>query len=601
MKNEFTISTEEYIQEYEEYDKAREQLLALYSGKKTNKTDPEIKNKTSDDNSYHLSKSSEFPHDFLIEDRVIEANRQYPSETDNLHPQLKVIQPPSSSKGILLTEKISEISFDNLNNLANKNDTLLFKEKKSLPIETLSQDNISETDNRFLDKLTTSSPKQKINENSIPEVKETKIKNIDFYIYEKLIEIHKFKCFEGELYIYDNQLGCYSLLNERQLKVIIRSGWERSIEQQLTKFKVDDVIDRLKSNKNIQINDNSFDSQTSYINFLNGVYSITEQRLLTHSPKYNFTNYINACYKRNDPKGQTFTNFLTQCTNGEKEKILMLQEIIGYIISNYTTAKKFFVFIGKPHTGKSTILDVLKEIIGGQYTSAIPLHRLGERFMKARLSKVKLNISGEINDGILKDLDTIKSLTGNDEIEAEFKGKDSFSFKNKARLAFAGNNMPLLKSADHSSAFFDRMVISIFNNTVPAHERDYYLKEKLLAERDYIVSWAVEGLLRLINNNFIFTECKESKQFKMQYIKEMNTVPNFLETCCSIDKDNEELKTHKRDLYSFYIKFCKDNCYTALNKYEFFNELKKLDLKKVKFRINGSTPLEGFKGITLIK
>ncbi|WP_432199343.1 DNA primase family protein [Anoxybacillus gonensis] len=425
-----------------------------------------------------------------------------------------------------------------------------------------------------------------------------KIKNVDYDVYIRLLKRHIFKCCEGRMYLYDENTGCFKELNDNQLKIVVRSDWPKEIERLLTKSKVDDIIDRLKSCNKIQVGNSDFDSYTHFINFKNGVLNLTNWKLYPHSPKYNFSSFINAQYNVN-VQGKVFMNFIRQCTDGDATKENLIQEILGYVISNYTTAKKFFVFIGKPHTGKSTLLDVLKEIVGEEYTTSIPIHQLGERFMKAKLFRAKLNISGEMTDVELKNLDTLKALTGNDDIVAENKGKDPFTFKCKAKLIFAGNHMPRLYKLDSTSAFFDRIIFVLFNNSVPERERDYQLKEKLLAERDYIVVWALQGLKRLIKNNFVFTECEESKRFKNQYIKDMNTVLGFIENCCILDRYDKSVKIHKRDLYRAYINYCKDNCVKALDSDEFFVEIKKLPVEIGKFRYNGSTPLEGFRGISL--
>ncbi|MDO0878150.1 DNA primase family protein [Anoxybacillus gonensis] len=433
----------------------------------------------------------------------------------------------------------------------------------------------------------------------VNENKKQKSCNIDYEVYKQLLERYIFKCHEGMMYLYDEENGCFRELSDNKLRVIIRSKWPAGIEQLLNKRKVEDIIDRLKSNEEIQMNEDQFDKYTHLINFKNCVVDVLSGKILPHSPKYCFKSFINAQYDLNTSKGETFIKFIRQCTENNKHKMKLIQEILGYVISNYTTAKKFFVFIGQPHSGKSTLLDVLKEIVGKEYTTAIPIHQLGERFMKAKLFQAKLNISGEMTDGELKNLDTLKAITGNDDIIAENKGKDPFTFKCKAKLIFAGNHMPRLYKLDSTSAFFDRIIFVLFNNSVPEHERDYRLKEKLLAERDYIVVWAVQGLKRLIKNNFVFTECEESRRFKNQYIKEVNTVLDFIETRCILDVHDSKIRIHKRDLYEAYINYCKDNCVKALDKYEFFTEIKKFPVEARKFRYNGSTPLEGFIGISL--
>lgn len=236
-----------------------------------------------------------------------------------------------------------------------------------------------------------------------------KIKNVDYDVYIRLLKRHIFKCCEGRMYLYDENTGCFKELNDNQLKIVVRSDWPKEIERLLTKSKVDDIIDRLKSCNKIQVGNSDFDSYTHFINFKNGVLNLTNWKLYPHSPKYNFSSFINAQYNVN-VQGKVFMNFIRQCTDGDATKENLIQEILGYVISNYTTAKKFFVFIGKPHTGKSTLLDVLKEIVGEEYTTSIPIHQLGERFMKAKLFRAKLNISGEMTDVELKNLDTLKSI-----------------------------------------------------------------------------------------------------------------------------------------------------------------------------------------------
>ncbi|MCI1693395.1 DNA primase family protein [Aneurinibacillus aneurinilyticus] len=439
----------------------------------------------------------------------------------------------------------------------------------------------------------------KVTQNLVEASSKKNTNCVDYEVYKGLLGRYKFRVHHNDVYLYVSKLGYFKKLLDTELKVLIRSDWPENIEKQLTKYKVDDVIDRLRGCKSLQID--SFDKHINVINFKNKVLCIQSDRIYDHSPKFNFKSYINANYipdiKRE--KGRVFRAFINQCTEGDKNKTKLIQEICGYVISNYSSAKKFFVFIGKPHTGKSTLLDILKEIVGSKYTSAIPLHKLGDRFMSAELFEAKLNISGELNEGQLKGLSTIKALTGNDAIIAERKGKDPFVFKNKAKLIFAGNQMPVLKRLDSTSAFFDRIIFVTFNNTIPEDERDLNLKEKMLEERDYIVYWALKGLRRLIENNFIFTSCNDSNEFKRQYVQEMNTAISFIESCCDVDWNNKSFRVHKRDLYNAYCKYCASNCLTSLNKTEFFNQIKSFSFEKKKFRYKGSIPLEGFIGISL--
>ncbi len=274
---------------------------------------------------------------------------------------------------------------------------------------------------------------------------------------------------------------------------------------------------------------------------------------------------------------------------------------MGYIISNEWRAKKFFVLIGLPHTGKSVWLSLIRSLIGPKHTTAMSLKQLGEnRFMSAELFKSKVNISSEMDEnGAIKGTDIIKSLTGGDLITGEKKGKDPFHFYGKTKLVACGNHMPLLSKLDGTTAFTDRIHFLVFSNTIPEDRRDKSLLDKLIAEKTYIVEWALEGLRELMDNNLIFTESNEARTFKTRYITELNNVSEFIRERCLVDLDNDECKVHRKVLFPAYKQYCQDNGYKSLSKREFFVEVSKLNVYANKMRINGSTPLEGFRGIRL--
>lgn len=448
----------------------------------------------------------------------------------------------------------------------------------------------------FIENVTT-----KIHETSSKEEHQKNLttKNIEYDIYSKILKKYTLKCLKGSLYLYNNENGCFFELEEQPIRILVRNGWSDRVARLLSKGRVDDIIDRLKSNAEIQVKEDDFDPHSNLINFKDCVLDLKTGKILDHSSKYSFTNFINANFNTNTSKGKHFLHFINQCTDGNHQKLMQIQELIGYTISNYTNAKKWFALIGAPHTGKSTLLEVLTEIIGEDYTSNVPLHELSGRFSLSDLFKKKLNVSGELNDKALKNANIIKAITGNDRLRAEVKFKSPINFINKAKVIMAGNTMPQLETLDNTSAFVDRILFVVFKNTIPEGKRDYKLKEKLLSEKDYIVQWAIEGLERLITNNFVFTECRDSIEFKKQYHNDMNNINDFINVMCTLDPYNKECRIHRRDLYEAYKNYGRDNCHNILNRKDFFNEIKKMPVKERKFRLRKSNPLDGYVGITL--
>lgn len=345
------------------------------------------------------------------------------------------------------------------------------------------------------------------------------------------------------------------------------------------------------------------------------MFDVIQERCYPHSPDYLFTSYIDANYgeppsnvqvyhwNRDDDKQENcFIRFLKDCTAGDRLKMKSLQQLIGYIISNEWRAKKFFVLIGLPHTGKSVWLSLIRSLIGSKHTTAMSLKQLGEnRFMSAELFKSKVNISSEMDEnGAIKGTDIIKALTGGDLITGEKKGKDPFHFYGKTKLVACGNHMPLLSKLGGTTAFTDRIHFLVFSNTIPESKRDKKLLDKLVAEKSFIVQWALEGLRELIDNNLIFTESDEARAFKSRYMTELNNVTEFVRDRCRVDLDDYEYKVHRKVLFQTYKQYCRDNGYKSLSRQEFFVEVLKFNVNPGKMRINGSSPLEGFRGIRLL-
>jgi putative DNA primase/helicase len=87
----------------------------------------------------------------------------------------------------------------------------------------------------------------------------------------------------------------------------------------------------------------------------------------------------------------------------------------------------------------------------------------------------------------------IKNLTGGDKISARFMRQDFFEYFPQFKLIVAGNHKPAIRNIDE--AMKRRLHLIPFTITVPPERRDKLLQQKLLAERDGILVWAVQGCL----------------------------------------------------------------------------------------------------------
>lgn len=429
---------------------------------------------------------------------------------------------------------------------------------------------------------------------------------LDFSVKKHFMVNRNVKCVNGISFLYNELNGCYERISEQDLFVEIRKCLPAEVDMKLGKNKMMDVVHRLLSEPTLQATFEEFDRYNQHINFKNCVLDIKNRKTYPHDSDYMFTSHIDAEYTESSPydfsiNGKKFLKFLDDCTEGDPQKIKSLQQLTGYIISNEWRAKKFFVLMGQPHTGKSIWLELFRALIGTKYTTSLTLKQLSEnRFMTAELLHSKLNVTAEMDEsGTLKATDIIKALTGGDLITAEKKGKDPFHFQSKTKLVACGNQMPLLKKLDGTTAFTDRIAFFIFNNSIPENQRDKSLIKKLLSEKDFIVKWAIEGLEDLVDNDYVFMESEDARRFKERYISQLNNVQEFARDRCITDINDRDMKTHRKQLYPAYKGFCQENGLRAVSKVEFYVEIEKLGIEASKFRLNGSAPLWGYRGIEL--
>ena len=57
---------------------------------------------------------------------------------------------------------------------------------------------------------------------------------------------------------------------------------------------------------------------------------------------------------------------------------------------------------------------------------------------------------------------------------------------------------------------------------------DPYLVEKMVAEKEGILLWCLEGLKRLVANDYRFTISERSKENIAAIVKDANNIPAFL-------------------------------------------------------------------------
>lgn len=191
--------------------------------------------------------------------------------------------------------------------------------------------------------------------------------------------------------------------------------------------------------------------------------------------------------------------FLADVTGGDGELQAYLQRMAGYCLTGVTTEHALFFLYGTGANGKSVFVNTLAAILGDYATSA-PM----DTFMESRGERHPTELAGlrgarfvaavETEEGRRWNESKLKVITGGDKIMARFMRQDFFEYTPQFKLVIAGNHKPAIRNVDE--AMKRRLHLIPFTVTVPPERRDGDLPKKLLAEREGVLAWAVEGCLQ---------------------------------------------------------------------------------------------------------
>lgn len=291
------------------------------------------------------------------------------------------------------------------------------------------------------------------------------------------------------------------------------------------------------------------------INVKNGLYNVLEDTLTEHTPEYCSTVQLNVTYDKN-ADCPLFKKFLADAMGGDMAQVGLIQEILGYFLIPVNSAQKCFLMVGVAHAGKSVLLRVLNDVLlGKKNVSNVTWQALNERFKTAELFGKLANIFADLPTKNIEDNGIFKALVGEDYLTVEKKNKNPFSFQSTARLIFSCNNIPK-NYGDKSEGFYRRLTIIRFNRVVPENERDPQLLEKFRQEADGIFRFALEGLHRLMGNNYILSETEINKAELQRYREESDSVLSFVNDYCELGAEYTVGSTELFNMYKVYCEEC---------------------------------------------
>lgn len=282
-------------------------------------------------------------------------------------------------------------------------------------------------------------------------------------------------------------------------------------------------------------------------------------------------NRLNVNYKNEYTPPAVFLKFLNDLL--DITDIMTLQEYLGYCLIPSTKGQSMMFIIGNGGEGKSRLSVLLKSIFGESMIES-KLHRLEtDKFARANLQGKLLMVDDDMQLEALSSTGYIKNLvTAETPIDIEIKGQQSFQADIYSRFLCFGNGSP--KALYDKTYGFGRRLIILTTKPVPfGRVVDRFIAEKMIAEKDMIFKWMLEGLKRLIRNNYCFTLSDKAKQNVADMMADNCNIIEFMKDT-NIVLFGSDKQISSAELHQAYIDWCEINALTPMKRDSFIAWLK---------------------------
>lgn len=229
------------------------------------------------------------------------------------------------------------------------------------------------------------------------------------------------------------------------------------------------------------------------LNVANGTYDLRTGELRGHDPRDLITKVTRAAYDPAAP-GAAWPRFINQVLPDEDVRAY-LQRVTGLSALGRVADHILPILTGTGANGKGTWYGAVLFAFGDYAAPADPdlfmaregAHPTGQMDLRGR----RLVVVSESDEGRKLAQATMKRLTGGDVIKARYMHRDLVEFTPSHTAFLVTNHLPKVSGDD--PAVWRRLRVIPFDVVVPADDRDSHLDEKLQAEADAVLGWAIAG------------------------------------------------------------------------------------------------------------
>lgn len=326
-----------------------------------------------------------------------------------------------------------------------------------------------------------------------------------------------------------------------------------AIKSELT-ARIDAMIKSARSDVPVAME--QFDADPMLLNVQNGTIDLRTGNLLPHDRRNLMTKVAGVSFDRS-ATCPTWMTFLGTIFGNDSNLIEYSQRCCGYSMTGLTDEQSMEFAHGLGQNGKSTFFETIMTLMGDYAQKAAISMLLAKKTDGipndvARLKGARLVVASEIPSGRRLDESLVKDLTGGDTLTARFMRGEFFDFKPTHKLWMYGNHKPVIHGSD--LGIWRRLHLIPFSVTIPEHQRDLTLKDKLRAELPGILNWMIAGCLAWQRQRL--NPPQKVLDATRKYREDSDLLGDFLDAICNVGPGKF---APAGDLYRVYIGWCTGN------------------------------------------
>ena len=315
----------------------------------------------------------------------------------------------------------------------------------------------------------------------------------------------------------------------------------------------------------ICISPEKLDTERFLLNFLNGTVDLRTGKLMKHDRGHRITKLVHFNYNP-DARCPTFIDFIYKIMGVDKDgeraerMVSYLKKALGYSLTGITSEKAVFICHGGGDNGKSTFLNLIREIFA-DYAGLIQIDTLMIRRQEstnasadlADLAGARFVMTSETEEGQRLAESKLKRISqGMGDIKTCRKYENPFTFPETHKLWIDANHKPVVRGTD--AAIWNRLHLIPFDVTIPKEEQDEGLPAELLKEAEGIIAWIVQGAVEWRKTGL--GRSSEVDKANETWREESDPLKDFIEDGCEL---GPEFSCSNSVLWRAYKRWAEEN------------------------------------------